>query len=109
MDSRGSRLVVLVVACLCLVSCTSWRPASVSPPRVIEGEVRITRTDGSEVTMNDPEARPDSIVGVSTAVAVSDVRRLEVLESASGVVTVFLLSVVVLVAVLGQAIEPLGG
>jgi len=72
-------MAVLLLA-LQLQACHYWEPTFVRPPRVIAEEepsqVRITRTDGEQVTLQSPWVRADSIVGQDRSEAISDIRQL---------------------------------
>ncbi len=81
-------------------ACTSWQVGSPTPAQLVEREhpnaVRVTRTDGTTLTLSAPAVRGDSLVGtvgvglarddgVSTAsVALADVRQLEVRRADTG-------------------------
>ncbi len=108
------RPVALVLLVLHLGACTTWRPATVSPPQLIEeeepGRVRITRTDGERVTIQDPEVRADSIIWrrrsglfgfgtTETGLPILDVQQIEI-RRFSLVKTLITLIPVALIAVL---------
>ena len=87
------RPFVLLILIVHLQACfSSWQPATVSPPQVIEAEepqeVRITRTNGEQVTIRSPEVWADSIAGTEggdpVSVGLSDVRRIEVKRFSGG-------------------------
>ena len=60
-----------ILSCLLLPaylsSCTSWQVQGVSPQQVIEREqpslIRVTRTDRSEVFLDDPQVSGDTVIG----------------------------------------------
>ena len=60
-----------ILSCLLLPaylsSCTSWQVQGVSPQQVIEREqpsrIRVTRTDRSEVFLDDPQVSGDMLIG----------------------------------------------
>jgi hypothetical protein len=69
-----------------LAGCHSWRAESVSPSRLIEakhpGTIRITRPDGTQLLLQQPIARNDSLVGVAegrgqTGLHLNEVRNVE--------------------------------
>jgi hypothetical protein len=57
-------VLILYLSC---TACTSWRPDSLTPQAVVAGHpvsVRVTRTDSSQVVLNNPQLHGDTIVGV---------------------------------------------
>lgn len=74
------------VAALCLAillpSCTSWVEHSPGPPSVGERRVRITRTTGEQLTLDEPfvEGRDyvGSVNGISRQVPLDSIARYEV-------------------------------
>ena len=96
------RPVALALLVVHLSACSSWQLTTVAPPQLIAEEepsqVRITRTDGEQVTIRNPEVRADSIVGEDRSVAVSDVQQLEVRRFRAGA-TVGLVLLIGVVAV----------
>jgi len=74
----------MALVVLHLSACTSWQPSGyIRPTQFIEEEepdqVRIT-TIGDQIVIRNPEVRGDSIVGEGRSVAVSDMRRLEIMR-----------------------------
>ena len=66
-----SRPVIVIAASTLLpvlAACTSWSPATVGPVELIDSEspdaIRVNRTDGTSVVIDDPRIEGDSIVGV---------------------------------------------
>lgn len=80
------RTSAIVLSALLLSACVTWEPISVSPAIYFESEspdrVRVTRTDGVELTLEDPAYRAGSIVATTSrgAVEVADIQTLEVEE-----------------------------
>jgi hypothetical protein len=70
------------------VGCYSWRPVSVGPSALINEtrprDVRVTLTDGTVVTMQNPMLMSDTIVGATRTGSVRaptwELQRLEVLR-----------------------------
>ncbi len=63
---RPSARTVLILYLSC-TACTSWRPDSLTPQAVVQGHpvsLRVTRTDSSQVILNNPQLQGDTIVGV---------------------------------------------
>ena len=96
MRLRRYRPMAVLLLALQLQACHYWEPTFVRPPRVIAEEepsqVRITRTDGEQVTLQSPWVRADSIVGqdrseavwADRSVAVSDIRGMEIRRFSPG-------------------------
>lgn len=62
---RGRTVLIAYLSC---TACTSWRLNALSPQAVVESHPRalkVTRTDSSQVILNDPGLQGDSIVGTS--------------------------------------------
>jgi len=62
---RGRTVLIAYLSC---TACTSWRMNTLSPQAVVESHpraLRVTRTDSSQVILNDPSLQGDSIVGIS--------------------------------------------
>ena len=65
---RPSARTVLILY-LSLSGCTSWRPDTVTPQAVVQGQprsLRVTYTDSSTITtivVNNPQLKGDTIVG----------------------------------------------
>ena len=87
------RPFVLMILVVHLQACFStWQPSTVSPSQVIEAEepqeVRITRTNGEQVTIRGPEVWADSIAGTEggdpVSVGLSDIGRIEVKHFSAG-------------------------
>jgi len=59
------RPLALFMLLIFLSGCTSWKPTTVAPAEVIQDEqpsqVRVTRTDGTRLTILRPSVRNDSI------------------------------------------------
>ena len=63
---RPSARTVLILYLSC-TACTSWRPDSLTPQAVVAGKplsLRVTRTDSSQVVLDNPQMQGDTIVGV---------------------------------------------
>ena len=63
---RPSARTVLILYLSC-TACTSWRPDSLTPQAVVQSQpasLRVTRTDSSQVILNNPQMQGDTIVGV---------------------------------------------
>ena len=73
------KLIAALLLAVHLTGCHSWHTATMSPAEVITDEqpstVRVTLTDGTRLTVDDPTIQNDTIGGV---VALSDVRTIEV-------------------------------
>ena len=65
--ARG-RDISCLFALLYLPACTSWQVGTPTPAQFVErehpGRLRVTRTDSSTVTLDDPAVRGDSLVGL---------------------------------------------
>ena len=78
-----TRRLIAALLLVLLTSCYSWRPTTISPARIIAEEepstVRVTLADGTQLTLDDPTIRSDSIVSKEgeAQVVVSDVSRVE--------------------------------
>ncbi len=62
---RGRAVLIAYLSC---TACTSWRLNALSPQAVVESHPRalmVTRTDSSQVILNDPGLQGDSIVGIT--------------------------------------------
>ncbi|HMA40644.1 MAG TPA: hypothetical protein VKP10_11230 [Gemmatimonadales bacterium] len=92
------RAATLVFTCL-LPACTAWHLTSAPPQEVIAAKqpvkVRIVRQDRSRVELSQPKVEADSIVGTNwdvkpgsppsrAAIALADVRTVEVRETDTG-------------------------
>ena len=81
----GRRLVVALSCALMLCACTMWEEQAFPAPtanRPIK-TVRLTRTDGTTVVLENAMVRDDSIVGrrglaLGYAVALADVKKTEI-------------------------------
>lgn len=65
---RPSARTVLIVYLSC-TACTSWRPDSLTPQAVVASKplsLRVTRTDSSQVVLNNPQMQGDTIVGIGS-------------------------------------------
>jgi hypothetical protein len=63
---RPSARAVLILYLSC-TACTSWRQDSLTPQAVVAGKpltLRVTRTDSSQVILDNPAMQGDTIVGV---------------------------------------------
>lgn len=89
---------LLVLTCV-LPACTAWHLKSAPPQQVITAKqpikVRIARQDGRGIELSQPEIEGDSIVGTNwdvkpgsppsrAAIALADVRTVEVRETDTG-------------------------
>ena len=65
------RPVALLMLVTFLSGCTTWRPTTLSPAQVIEeggaSSIRVTRSDGTQVTVARPVVRNDSIAALEQA------------------------------------------
>jgi len=84
---RLSRLAAVpLLACSLLGACTTWRSRPVSEPGAaafVAKQARVTRADGTALVLADAQVRGDSLWGTAArgarvAVALRDVRRVEV-------------------------------
>jgi hypothetical protein len=85
-----------LVACTLLVcysaSCTSWRFEGLSPQQVVAREqpleIRVTRSDSTEVVLIEPKVSGDSLTGLAEgrrlSVPLSDITGLALLSSDPG-------------------------
>ena len=77
------RRVTAALLVVLLTACHSWRTTTISPAQFIAEEepssVRVTLRDGTQLTLDDPTIRNDSIVSEDgeAQLVVSDVFRLE--------------------------------
>ena len=84
MKNRALRLVAALLLAVNLTGCHSWRTTTISPTQLIAEEepssVRVTLTNGRQLTLVDVSIRNDSIVREDgrAYVAVSDVSTVEV-------------------------------
>ena len=92
MKKRTQQRFIAALLLVLLTACHSWQPTTVSPqgwtPEEQPSSVRVTRTNGEVMTVGDPTISNGSILGYSdegvTAVALGDVRLLEVQRSSIG-------------------------
>jgi hypothetical protein len=59
-------VLILYLSC---TACTSWRPDSLTPQAVVAANppsLRVTRTDSSQVILNNPQMQGDTIVGIGS-------------------------------------------
>jgi hypothetical protein len=101
-SSLRCRPVALSLVALYLAGCHTWQPTTVSPRLVVEEEhpavVRVTRTDGLQLTIQEPQAEGDSIVGRrGRAVAFSNIEEMDV-QRFDGAGTAWALATVALIA-----------
>jgi hypothetical protein len=79
--SRRTTMSLSLALVLSLVSCAHWRQQWVAPEAVVAEErpdqIRLTRKDGTQLTLRDPAVVRDSLVGTvekeRRAVALTDV------------------------------------
>ena len=65
---RPSARTVLILYLSC-TACTSWRPDSLTPQAVVANKplsLRVTRTDSSQVVLDNPQMQGDTIVGIGS-------------------------------------------
>ena len=65
---RPSARTVLILYLSC-TACTSWRPDSLTPQAVVAKKplsLRVTRTDSSQVVLDNPQMQGDTIVGTGS-------------------------------------------
>jgi hypothetical protein len=81
---RSTRVAVFLLSLSALAGCRTWRPVQVSAPALVAAApdvVRLVRSDGTRVTVSDPEIVADSIVGYDgfdpVRTALTDVRSAE--------------------------------
>ena len=59
--------LVLLIATLGCISCTSWRVETLAPASVVvtkkPSQIRVTRADSSQVVLDHPVVRGDSLSG----------------------------------------------
>jgi hypothetical protein len=84
--SHRRSVAVLLLAMLC-GGCVSWQATTASPRQAVEDDpltpVRLTRTNGATVVLDDPKIRGDSLKSEtsgrdSLSVAYSDITQIEV-------------------------------
>lgn len=83
---RLKRHIAALLLAVHLTGCHGWHPTTISPAQLIAEEnpstVRVTLTDGRQLTLVDPTIRNDSIVfeigRVTAGVVLSDVSTVEV-------------------------------
>ena len=86
MRIKRYRPIVFLFLMVHVQACSSWQLATLSPPGVIEAEqpqeIRITRTNGEQVTIQGPAVWADSIAGTEggdpVKVGLSDIQQVEV-------------------------------
>ena len=84
--SRRTTMSLSLALVLSLVSCAHWRQQWVAPEAVVAEErpdqIRLTRRDGTQLTLRDPAVVRDSLIGTvekeRRAVALADVDHLSV-------------------------------
>lgn len=90
----GRRIVACALLCTFLAACSSWRVVTPTPTEYFQnqrpGEVRVTRTNSSQVTLRAPALLGDTLVGTAggglvqgdtarhISVPLRDVRTLEI-------------------------------
>ena len=64
-----------IVLCLGLAGCSSWQVQAVSPGQLFQsrppGRVRVTRSDSTQLVIDQPRLGADGLAGVSKGVPVS--------------------------------------
>ncbi len=117
------RPIVLLFLMVHVQACSSWQPATLSPNQVVvpgigaqlvaalllieaeePQEIRITRTNGEQMTLLGPEVQTDSIAGTEggapVRVGLSEIQQIEVKRSNTGdVVRLAFLGLVVMIGV----------
>lgn len=77
MSALRCRPVALLMLMVFLAGCTTWRPTTLSPAQVIQEEgpssIRVTRSDGTHVTVTRPVVHNDSIAVLEQACQTSSV------------------------------------
>jgi len=108
--SVGSRTIALALSEITIASvkqpyAISWEVGTPTPARFVEAEhptsIRVTRTDGTTLTLKSPVVRGDSLVGSvssegttpSTGVALSDVGSVAVTKTSAGKTALLVLGV----------------
>jgi hypothetical protein len=88
---RAARRSVLVTAVAGLNACYVWQPAVLDPTHeFLNGDARLTRSDGAAVVVCGPRLVGDSIVATATRTVTpvviprADVRRIEVRRLSGG-------------------------
>jgi len=88
--------IACVLLLLYLPACHSWHTGTPTPAQFVETErpqsVRVTRTDGTTLTVKSPVVRGDSLVGrvgdsqdtTRTVLALSDISRVQVKQPSTG-------------------------
>ena len=95
-----ARLIAALLLAVHLTGCYNWHTPTISPAQIIADEqpakVRVTQTDGTRLTLDDPTIQNDSIRGrsgpgiifslfaPSSSVALSDVSTIEVRRLSAG-------------------------
>ena len=78
-----ARRVIAALLLVLLNACYSWRTTTISPAQLIPEEepsiIRVTLTDGMQLTLRDPTIRNDSLVHENgrARVVLSDVSAVE--------------------------------
>lgn len=84
MSLRSLTVLTLLMLAVPLAGCRTWQPAEASPESLFRPtppeRVRVTRTDGVQLTLERPELRAGAIVATAApgAVLIENVRLLEV-------------------------------
>jgi hypothetical protein len=109
------RLVSTLLLLTYLPACSTWQVGTPTPAQFVEQKkphsIRVTRTDGSRITLTSPMVRNDSILGNSgagdpehsVALALSDVQQVEVRKIATGKTLLLVGGILVAVAIIGCA------
>ena len=109
MPPRLARSTLTLALVLGLGGCMTWQPAGAPPETVLASSpperVRVTRTDGVQLTLERPELRAGAIVATAAPgavllenVAVFEVRKVDALRT-----TAFFLPGAILVALVAKA------
>jgi len=76
--------LVLALTSIVLAGCTTWHPVTTSPEEFFQQErpdrVRVTRTDGVQLVLEEPELRAGAVVATASrgAVLSDDIETMEV-------------------------------
>jgi hypothetical protein len=66
MKAGRSLSLVVILGGLSLSACASWQPVPIRPTVADHAQIRVTRSDSSQVMLNDPAMYGDSLGGFTT-------------------------------------------
>lgn len=109
MRTRRFRLFALFALCLQLGACLTWSPVTTPPDQLLAGpdapeRIRVTRNDGSQITLEQPEVRAGALVATAApgAVLLDDTRAVEVEKVSVGRTIALVLPGVIVVAAVAK-------